>query len=125
MSLAPPQGLVEWLQAQAASELLAGSAATLAGVFGLRWHLWKTEGGRFVFYFEETLRPTRPHHGLTARECEVMRWVCEGKTNADISGILRVTVHTINRHMENVRRKLNVENRQQAILAVMQKTHPD
>lgn len=59
--------------------------------------------------------------GLTAREAEVMHWVGEGKTNPEIASILNVTIHTVNRHLEHVFKKLGVDNRQKAILAVMER----
>ncbi len=99
MATTPPQRLVEGLQTHAAWELLPGSVSALASMLGLGGHLWKTDRGRFVFCSEEPSSRARPHHGLTARECEVMRWDCEGKTNADIASILQVTVHTLNRHI--------------------------
>ena len=58
---------------------------------------------------------------LSRREAEVMRWVCEGKANSEIAAILDVTVHTVNRHMEHVLAKLGVDNRQKAIVAVMER----
>ena len=59
--------------------------------------------------------------GLTAREAEVMHWVCEGKTNPEIALILGRTVHTVNRHLEHIFTKLNVDNRQRAIVTVMER----
>lgn len=56
--------------------------------------------------------------GLTEREAEVMHWVCEGKQNPEIAGILYVTLHTVKRHMEHIFKKLGVESRQKAIKAV-------
>lgn len=60
--------------------------------------------------------------GLSPREAEVMHWVCEGKTNPEIAAILQVTIHTINRHVEHILAKLGVENRQKAMVAVLEKT---
>ncbi len=50
-----------------------------------------------------------------------MHWVCEGKTNAEIAQILSVTIHTVNRHLEHVFKKLGVDNRQKAIVAVLER----
>ncbi len=55
---------------------------------------------------------------LTMREAEVMHWVCEGRTNAEIAKDLHVTLHTVNRHVEHIFKKLAVDNRQKAIKAV-------
>lgn len=57
--------------------------------------------------------------GLTEREAEVMHWVCEGKTSQEISHLMSVTTHTVNRHLEHIFKKLAVDNRQKAIKAVM------
>lgn len=59
--------------------------------------------------------------GLSQREAEVMHWVCEGKTNPEIATILTITVHTVNRHIEHIFSKLDVDNRQKAIVAVMER----
>lgn len=64
----------------------------------------------------ERLRTT----GLSPREAEVMHWVCEGKTNPEIGQILNVTTHTVNRHLEHILTKLGVDNRQKAIVLVME-----
>lgn len=58
--------------------------------------------------------------GLSPREAEVMHWVCEGKTNPEIAQILGRTTHTVNRHIEHILEKLGVDNRQKAIVAVME-----
>jgi DNA-binding CsgD family transcriptional regulator len=59
--------------------------------------------------------------GLSPREAEVMHWVGEGKTNPEIAGILKVTIYTVNRHLEHILAKLGVENRQKAIVTVLEK----
>lgn len=59
--------------------------------------------------------------GLTEREAEVMHWVCEGNKNPEIAAILEVSVHTVNRHIEHILKKLGVDNRQKAIVSVMER----
>ena len=59
--------------------------------------------------------------GLSPREAEVMHWVLEGKTTPEIAAILEITIHTANRHVEHILAKLGVENRQKAIVAVMER----
>lgn len=49
--------------------------------------------------------------GLSRRETEVLAWVAEGKSNADIAVILGASVRTIDKHLEHVFRKLGVETR--------------
>jgi DNA-binding CsgD family transcriptional regulator len=49
--------------------------------------------------------------GLTRRECEVMRWVCDGKTDAEIGMILGISRRTVNHHVAHLLAKLGAENR--------------
>lgn len=48
---------------------------------------------------------------LTAREAEVLFWIAKGKTNREIGQILGTSPRTINKHSENIYKKLEVENR--------------
>lgn len=48
---------------------------------------------------------------LTARESEVLFWLSNGKTNKEIALILDIGARTVNKHLEQVFSKLNVENR--------------
>lgn len=49
--------------------------------------------------------------GLTGREQEVLFWISEGKRNAEAAAILGISPGTVKRHLENIYRKLGVENR--------------
>ncbi len=49
--------------------------------------------------------------GLTRRECEVLRWLMEGKRNAEIAVILGAQPRTIGKHVEHLLAKLGVETR--------------
>ena len=53
----------------------------------------------------------RRQGGLTRREAEVLLWVSYGKTNKTISEILGISPRTVNKHLEQVFRKLGVETR--------------
>lgn len=50
-------------------------------------------------------------HGLTRREAEVLLWVSYGKSNRTISEILSISPRTVNKHLEQVFKKLGVETR--------------
>jgi DNA-binding CsgD family transcriptional regulator len=54
-------------------------------------------------------------HGLTSRELEVLRLVAAGKRNRDIAGTLFLSERTIERHVSNILRKLDVPSRSAAI----------
>lgn len=63
---------------------------------------------------------------LTNREAEVLVWIAAGKSNRDISEILRISPRTVNKHLEQVFVKLGVENRATAAaLAVRALTDRD
>lgn len=49
--------------------------------------------------------------GLTERESEVLYWIGQGKTNKEIGEILTMSPRTVNKHLEQIFKKLKVENR--------------
>lgn len=49
--------------------------------------------------------------GLTHREAEVLLWVSYGKTNRTISEILGISPRTVNKHLEQIFKKMGVETR--------------
>ena len=48
---------------------------------------------------------------LTPRESEVLTWISRGKTNQELAMILDFSPRTVNKHLEQIFRKLGVENR--------------
>lgn len=48
---------------------------------------------------------------LTVRESQVLVWISNGKTNREIAEILEMSPRTVNKHLEQIFRKLGVENR--------------
>lgn len=52
---------------------------------------------------------------LSPREKEVLKWLIEGKSSWDISGILHISKNTVNFHIKNLFQKLDVVNRTQAV----------
>ena len=69
---------------------------------------------------DESTRPPAPirMRHLTPRECDVMRWVACGKTDAEIAALLAISVRTVNKHLEHVYEKLGVETRTAAVMAL-------
>jgi DNA-binding CsgD family transcriptional regulator len=51
---------------------------------------------------------------VTEREAEVLWWIARGKSNRDIAEILDLSPHTVNKHLEQIYAKLDVENRASA-----------
>jgi len=60
---------------------------------------------------EGALAP-KPHPpGLTKREKEVAHWISEGKTNAEIAVILGISPRTVDKHIEHIYERFEVESR--------------
>lgn len=77
-------------------------------------HLHGNSNGRRLLLREEpqTVSATSLRSlGLTPRECEVLAWIAEGKTNAEIAVILGMSHHTVKRHVEDILCKLGAETR--------------
>lgn len=62
---------------------------------------------------DQDRRRHRPD-GLTSREVEVFELLAAGKTNNEIAADLVVSVHTVERHLQNAYRKIGARNRGQA-----------
>ncbi|HAV67347.1 MAG TPA: DNA-binding response regulator, partial [Alcanivorax sp.] len=60
---------------------------------------------------EEESELLRQQLRLTRRESQVLLWIAQGKTNREIGQILSLSPRTVNKHLEQVFRKLGVENR--------------
>jgi len=58
--------------------------------------------------------------GLTPREAEVWLWVAQGKSNADIAGILGCAENTVKVHLARVFEKLGFENRNAATVRALE-----
>lgn len=54
--------------------------------------------------------------GLTARECEVIALIAEGRSNRDIATRLVISEHTAANHVRNILMKIGAENRTQAAM---------
>lgn len=58
--------------------------------------------------------------GITPREAEVLLWVAQGKSNADIATILGCAENTIKVHLGHIFGKLGFENRNAATLRAIE-----
>jgi len=58
--------------------------------------------------------------GLSPREAEILFWVAQGKTNAEIGMILQISPATAKKHLENIYSKLGTENRTSATLRALE-----
>ncbi|HHH38413.1 MAG TPA: response regulator transcription factor [Sedimenticola sp.] len=57
---------------------------------------------------------------VTRREAEVLLWVAHGKTNREIGEILSLSPRTVNKHLEQIYPKLQVDNRSSATAIAIQ-----
>ncbi len=58
---------------------------------------------------------------LTAREREVLVYIAEGNTNREIAEKLVISPKTVDRHRENIMRKLNLHNRVELVKYAIEK----
>jgi DNA-binding CsgD family transcriptional regulator len=58
---------------------------------------------------------SQPHEVLSLREQEILNWIAEGKTNAEIAVILGISSFTVKNHAQRIFRKLDVSNRTEAV----------
>jgi DNA-binding CsgD family transcriptional regulator len=52
---------------------------------------------------------------LSAREKEMLDWICYGKSNQEIAGIIGISHWTVKVHVRNLMTKLDVTSRSQAV----------
>lgn len=72
-------------------------------------------GGQFVIVVQPKGVVAREMEPLTPREREVLQWVSRGLTDLAVAERIGVQHTTVRSHMENVRRKLKVRSRSQAV----------
>ena len=63
------------------------------------------------------VRFTTQSEELTPREKETLRWVASGKRNREIGLILGISARTVQKHVQSILNKLNVETRGAAAAA--------
>jgi DNA-binding NarL/FixJ family response regulator len=78
-----------------------------------------TEARKFAPSFDSA-EPLERELGLTPREAEVLLWVAQGKSNADIGTICGAAEKTVKRHMTHIFEKLGVEGRNAATLRALE-----
>ena len=95
---AGPELLSEAIRAAAAGDALIAPSVT----------------GRLLHEFAEPpapKAPTQPSEALTEREEEVLLAVARGRTNAEISAELFISLSTVKTHVANLMNKLSARNR--------------
>jgi DNA-binding response OmpR family regulator len=114
-----PDALGEAVALLTASEAVQPAATIRASVRGMEIDLTLLDSdrpGEVLVKLTEVredgkIAALQKQAGLTRREAEVLLWVSYGKTNKTISEILGISPRTVNKHLEQVFRKLGVETR--------------
>ena len=78
-----------------------------------------TGAGTFAPDFSSA-SPLKQAFGLTGREADVLLWVAQGKSNADIATILGMSEKTVKQHLGSVFQKIGVEGRTAASLRAVE-----
>lgn len=58
--------------------------------------------------------------GLSPKQAEILLWVAQGKSNADVAAILEIAEATVKKHLEHIYAKLGVEKRGAASLIAIE-----
>jgi two-component system response regulator NreC len=61
------------------------------------------------------------YDGLTQREREILTYIAEDATNTEIANQLTISVNTVERHRENIMRKLNLHTRTELVKYAIRK----
>ena len=125
-----PLNLTNWLREPTASDpaealrpmIVRRSNASLT----IRFYPQQLPGLHLLTFHRQSITPTlddlKPF-GLSRRESEVLLWLAQGKTNAEISRILYINRRTVDGHVQAILAKLGVENRTAASLLVADLLH--
>ena len=65
----------------------------------------------------------KPETPLTKREISVLQLLSEGKSSREIAELLFISIHTVNRHRSNIKRKLNLRKTADLVKYAIQKEH--
>lgn len=76
---------------------------------------------RVLHKIRSEARAAHAGRALSARELEVLVWVCEGKTSAEISDILSVARNTVRNQIQSILVKMRVNTRAQAAAKAIKK----
>ncbi|HSC68786.1 MAG TPA: response regulator [Cellvibrio sp.] len=83
------------------------------------------DGKEYLLRLSNPHKPADDTHSLkqqfsvTGREADVLLWIANGKTNREIGQILEMSPRTVNKHLEQIFKKLGVENRTSAAAAAI------
>jgi DNA-binding NarL/FixJ family response regulator len=94
---------------RAAAEREARQALEAFKGLGARRH--EVGAGEFIRDLASPSGKSEPKPHLTGRQLEILRLVAQGLSNPDIAGRLKLSEHTVKRHVANLLTKLNLPTR--------------
>ena len=59
------------------------------------------------------------HHGLTPRQIQICKYVCQGQADKNIAATLGITMDTVRMHLREIFRKLGVQSRVKLVVALV------
>lgn len=62
---------------------------------------------------------------LTSREVEILTWATRGISDAEIAGLLTISIGTVGKHLEHAYAKLGVHSRSEALALLTQSSQPN
>lgn len=80
---------------------------------GISSHIINNTTGEII----EVILYDKRAHILTKREKNILNLIKEGKLSKQIADILGISIHTVNRHRQNILKKLSVSNSFEAVMA--------
>jgi DNA-binding CsgD family transcriptional regulator len=111
-----PEAVMDWLESEPRTSFMLHAPSSRLILRSPR-----QTPRRLVLVSEE--RWIEPPDGgrLTPREAEVLSWLTEGKSNADIGAILAIAPGTVKQHVQSILAKLGVENRTAATVVARER----
>jgi DNA-binding CsgD family transcriptional regulator len=74
----------------------------------------------FPIASRQAAAPTGEVPMLTRRQCDIMDWIAEGKTSAEVAMILEISPRTVEKHLEAIFQRFGVENRVAAVRSYLE-----
>jgi DNA-binding CsgD family transcriptional regulator len=104
-------------------DLLAAVQVRLNKAGALQERIAEAESGGGITGFNPDFSSHEPlvkALNITPREAEVLLWVAQGKSNADVASILSMSEKTVKQHMGSIFAKLGLENRNAAAMQAVE-----
>jgi DNA-binding CsgD family transcriptional regulator len=96
-----------------AAQMLANEARTICAALGARPALARADVLIAQLATRQPALPAYPDR-LTTREVEVLRLIAQGRSNQEIATALFISTRTVNRHIENLYRKIGAHGKADA-----------